>query len=66
VERERGDSGEEYQGDDGGKKERESDEGAVVERVVGVDKVGQVGGYAEKGGGEGQDWGRGGHFTEYY
>jgi hypothetical protein len=55
VKRERGDSGEEYQGDDGGKKERESDEGAVVERVVGVDKVGQVGGYAEKGGGEGQD-----------
>ena len=40
MEGERGDSGEECEGDDGGKKERESDEGTVVERVVGVDKVG--------------------------
>jgi hypothetical protein len=40
MERERGDSGDEYEGDDGGKKERESNEGTVVERVVGVDKVG--------------------------
>jgi hypothetical protein len=40
VEGERGDSGEEYEGDDGGKKKRESDEGTVVERVVRVDKVG--------------------------
>ena len=40
MEGERGDSGEEHEGDDGGKKECESDEGAVVERVVGVDKVG--------------------------
>jgi hypothetical protein len=40
MEGERGDSGEEHKGDDGAKKECESDEGAVVERVVGVDKVG--------------------------
>jgi hypothetical protein len=40
MEGERGDSGEEYEEDDGGKKERECNEGAVVERVVRVDKVG--------------------------